>query len=227
MRQKRHTGCDTMKAQRRNRALILAILTIFVMMLSVSVLFGCNQEYDGDREYGVYVQRVEYDVYRDNPNYDDGVVYMRVYLGLTANDDKKIDGVTANWHYEKRKVNAFKFEYTYRLEIDGSIFSAAVDSLTQEQLTYEGTEYNIFEVYFEYATIYKSMKGNIDHRKTDSGYAFDFPINETQTLFETTFTIPTQNSASYYGILIAVACVAAGVVIAVVFTRRKKYAERH
>ena len=65
-----------MKAPRKTRALILAVLTIFVMTLSVCLLSSCNQEYEGDKEYGVLVSRVEYDVYQDNPNFEDGVIYV-------------------------------------------------------------------------------------------------------------------------------------------------------
>ena len=211
----------------QSKRTILISLLLAVVILATCMLFSCNQEYEGEREYGVFVKRVEYDRFEGHPVYNDNVVYMRVYLGLTDDDDQKIEGVTAVWHYEKRKMGAFKYVYTYRVEMQGSIFSAAVGALTQEQLTYEGLEYNIFEVYFEYATIYKSMKGSIERRKTDNGYAFDFPIDETQTSFETTLTIPTQNSAAWYGILVAFAVVVVGVVIAVVFARRKKYAERH
>ena len=219
MRRKSLFGYDMMKAQRRNRALILVVLTIFVMTLSTCLLSACNQEYEGDKEYGVYVSRVEYD------KYEDDTVYARVYLGLTSDDSKKIEGLTANWHYEKRKLNAFKFGYVYRIEIVGSIFSAAVGALTQEQRYYEETEYNTFEVYFEYATIYKSMKGEINRKKVDGGYAFDFAIEETQQEFHTTLSIDTQNSAIWYGLLVAVAVSIAAVVIALLLARRKRYAK--
>ena len=220
MRRKSLFGYDMMKAQRRNRALILVVLTIFVMTLSTCLLSACNQEYEGEKEYGVCVSRVEYD------KYEDDTVYARVYLGLTSDDSKRIEGLTANWHYEKRKLNAFKFGYVYRLEIVGSIFSAAVGALTQEQRYYEETEYNTFEVYFEYATIYKSMKGEVERKIIDTKYVYDFPIDETMDSFATTFLVSTQNSAVWYGLLVAVAALAFGIVLAVVLTRRKKYATR-
>ena len=226
MGRKRTTHSDIMKTKRRTRALILVVLTIFVMTLFTCLLSACNQEYEGEYEYGVYITRVEYDKYQGHPVYDDNVIYMRVYLGLTSDDSKKIEGVTATWHYERRKTNAFKFAYTYHLDLQGPIFSAAVGSLTQEQLTYEGIEYNTFEVYFEYATIYKSMKGEVERKIIDTKYVYDFPIDETMDSFATTFSISTQNSAVWYGLLVAVAAVAFGIVLAVVLTRRKKYATR-
>ena len=204
------------------KSIALISLVLAVVISATCLLSSCNQEYDGESDYGVYIKRVEYD------SYEDETIYMRVYLALTNDDDKKLDGVSATWHYRKQKDGAAKFKYVYDLSIAAeSIFSVAVNGLTQEQLNRDGLEYNTFEVYFEYATIYKSLKGDVKHVKTASGYAFDFPIEDTQDSFQTTFVISTQNSAVWYGILIAFATVAFVVVLAVVLTRRKKYAERH
>lgn len=204
-------------AVKRRISLVAAVVVIVV--LACVLLSACNKsETSGDVEYGMYVRRIIYDS-------QEGV--MTAYVSLTKDESQKLEGVSANWHYKKGEINAFFSRYEYTVNFSPStIFCAVENSLTQEQRIVDGVEYNVLKVAFEYATIYKSLKSEGETLKSSSYYLHDFALDETDTSFETTLSLRTQQSAAWYGILIAVAVAIFGVVIGVVIARRKKYGKQ-
>ena len=202
----------------KKRIALLVTVVVIVVVLS-TLLSACNNnESSGDYEYRMYIRRTVY-------NSDDGV--MTVYVSLTKDEDSKIEGANANWHYEKSNVNAFFGRYDYTVNFSPStIFSAVENSLTQEQRIVDGVEYNILKVVFEYATIYKSLKSDGEKHISEEYYLHDFALDETQTSFETTLSLRVQSSAGWYGVLIAAAVAAFGTIILIVLVRRKKYAKQ-
>jgi|GEM_PF-4044381 len=198
-------------------SLLLAVLTFAAVFL-----FGCHQEYRGDTVYGAYISRIDY---------DDENMTMTAVVSLT-NDGAKMmklndtETVQVDWNYQKSKVGAFKFRYDYRASFNPNrIFCAVENTLTQEQRKNKnGDEYSL-KVVFEYATIYKSLKGDVTPKKSGNYYLLDFDVLKDETSFETKFSIETQNSAAWYGTLIAVAC-ACFIVIMFVKARRKNNGER-
>ena len=191
---------------------LLAVLLVFTVCLS-----ACNKPAtDGDIEYGVYIRRTLYNASEKT---------MTIFVSLSLDDRMMIEGAKVNWHFEKRKHNAFFNRYDYTVSFSPKAISSVVkDSLTQEQLIVNDIEYNTFKFVFEYATIYKSLETDGKWLYTDGMYLHDFPLDETSDEFETTMSIKTQNAATWYGVLIAVAVAVLGVIICIVLVRRKKYA---
>lgn len=205
-----------MKTKITTRIALIAA-TLAVVIFASFMLSACNKPAtSGDVEYGVYIRRTLYQ--KDAHT-------MTVYASLSQDERWLVEGATAKWHYEKVKVNAFYNAYEYTVTFDpATIFSAIENSLTQEQRIIDDVEYDILKVVFEYATIYKSLEGGKDIGKSDVYYLHDFDVDETATDFTATMSLRTQNSAAWYGLLIAAAVVVLGVIIAVLFARRKKYA---
>ena len=195
----------------------LVAMTLVVVILSSLLFASCNKPAtSGDLEYGFYIRRT---VYKKDTH------EMVVYASLTLDERWQIEGATAKWHWEKIKVNAFFNAYEYSANFSpATIFSAIDNSLTQEQRIMDDVEYNVLKVVFEYATIYKSLEGGKDAGKSDGYYIHDFELDETLTDYTATMTIKTQNSAGWYGVLIAAAVAVFGLIIVVILARRKKYA---
>ena len=202
---------------KRKTVIISALLA--VLILATVFLSACNKPVtSGDIEYGVYIRRTLY-------NKEEGV--MTIYASLSADDRMTVEGATANWHYVKSDVNAFYYRYDYTVSFSPkAIFSAIKDSLTQEQLIMDDVEYKVLKLVFEYATIYKSLESEGNTFVSDGQYVHDFSIDENADEFATTLSIRTQNSATWYGLLVAAAVVVFGVIIGAVLARRKKYATK-
>lgn len=205
-----------MKTKITTRIALIAA-TLAVVIFASFALMACNKPAtSGDIEYGVYIRRTLYT--KDAHT-------MTVYASLSLDERWLIDGATANWHFEKVKVNAFYNAYEYTVTFDpATIFSAIENSLTQEQRIVDDVEYDILKVVFEYATIYKSLEGGKSVGKSDGYYLHDFDVDETASDFTGTLSIMSQNSAGWYGVLIAAAVAVFGVIIGIIFARRKKYA---
>ena len=202
---------------KRKTVLISALLAVLV--LATVFLFACNKPAtSGDKEYGVYIRRTLY-----NPT--EGV--MTVYASLSSDERMTIENATANWHYVKSDYNAFYYRYDYTVSFSPkTLFSVIKDSLTQEQLIMDGVEYKVLKLVFEYATIYKSLESDGNVFVSDGQYVHDFPIDENEEEFATTLSIRTQNSATWYGLLVAAAVLVFGAVLGALLARRKKYATK-
>lgn len=202
---------------KRKTVIFSALLA--VLILATVFLSACNKPAtSGDIEYGVYIRRTLY-------SKDEGV--MTVYAALTSDERMTVEGATANWHFVKSNDNAFYYRYDYTVSFSPkAIFSAIKDSLTQEQLIIDDVEYKVLKLVFEYATIYKSLESEGNILVSDGQYLHDFPLDENADEFATTLSIRTQNSATWYGLLVAAAVVVFGVVIGILLARRKKYATK-
>ncbi len=196
-------------------ALIAA--TLVVVIFSSLLFSACDKtETSGEYEYGMYIRRLSYDP--DNHE-------LTIFAGITNNDNLKVEGTVANWHYVKKQENAFYNAYNYEVNFaPATIFSVLKDTLTQEQLNVDGIEYDVLKLVFEYATIYKSLKGGEYIGKSDGVYLHDYDLDETSLDYTAYMTYRTQNSATWYGVLISAAVVLLGVIIGVIFARRKYYA---
>ncbi len=205
-----------MKTKRRT---VYISALIAVLLIATVFLFACNSGVsEGDYEYGVYIRRTLY-----NPDAQE----MTVYVSVTSDTTKTIEGATGNWHYKKSTENAFYSRYDYTVSFSPkTIFSAVKDSLTQEQLNVDGVEYNVLKLVFEYATIYKSLSSDGERLKIGSTYLHDFALDETNEEFATTLSLRVQNSATWYGVLVAVAVAVFGAIIGTLLARRKKYATK-
>ena len=201
---------------KRAKTIVFVLLTLVVIISSCVFLCACNkEETKGDIEYGMYVKRFTYDADADT---------MTAYVAITNDESLKLAGSSANWHYTKTTENVFYDKYDYVISFSPqTIFSVVESSLTQEQRIVDEVEYHNLKVVFEYATIYKSLEGGVEATKSGDNYVFDFPLDETDSSFETQLSLRVQNSATWYGILVGAAILVFGIILTIVRVRRKRY----
>ena len=197
---------------------MLFVTTLVVVILSLFLLSACDTDRSSDREYGLYVSRIDY---------DEEARTMTAIVALTSQESQKLDGLKADWHFERHKINSFYNEYNYTVSLNPSTIFSVVDfSLTQEQRKINDVEFDVLKVTFEYATIYKSMNSAGTRVKSGRSYLHDFALDEQEEDMRIELSIISQNSAAWYGVLIAAAVVGLGVVVAIVLIRREKYAKQ-
>lgn len=201
----------------KGRRVILFVLAAIIVLSSMTLLCACDKTSQDDAEYGLYLKRIDY---------DEETLTMTAIVALTSAEDGALDGVKAGWHWEKYAIDSFYNGYEYRINLNPSaIFSAVDASLTQEQRKKDEVEFVVLKVAFEYATIYKSMTGSGTRVKSGKYFLHDFALDESQTDATVNLALRTHNSATWYGVLIAVTVALFAGVLLIVFARRKKYAK--
>lgn len=206
------------------KKITLIVLVVALVLASAFSLCACNSQDDDEQDVArdLYVYSVTFsgdekddDASKEQTTLseDESEPIATVYVGFSKTE-RKIDGVSAIWHSEKRKDGEFYFVTDTSISFNpDAIFCAVKNCIPQEDLVKDGVEYNRLKVVLRYDTIYKSIKSDGDITRKGRTYTHVFELDESLDCDTVVLTMRTPNSANWYATL---ACCALGAVLAAI-----------
>lgn len=185
----------------RNRSARKIVFSAAVCLLAVCLAFmlcACNSQSQSNDEP---IVRSLYIFHKD---YDAANQTIVVTVAFSGDVNNKLDGADTVWTSESYDDGIwYKVSKTHISLSPSTIFSAVDAHITQEERFKDGLTYNSLKVVLRYDTIYKSIKSDATVLRAGKYYLHSFYLDESLNNDVKTLTLRTQNSASWYGVLIA------------------------
>ena len=188
---------------RFSRVFGLLTAVAVAIVICLALFTACNKaeaEDESEIQRDLYLSSIAF-----SPDTEEAIVYLTF-----ANTDEKIDGASVTWKSGDVTSDVwYKTSKTYIVAPSARIFSAVQSAIPQERLINDGVQYNRLKVIIRYDTIYKSIKSDGETTASNRVYSHCFTLDESSESQTFTLTLKSANSANWYGILIALAIVAA------------------
>lgn len=188
---------------RFSRVFGLLTAVAVAIVICLALFTACNKaepENESEIQRDLYLSSIAF-----SPDTEEAIVYLTF-----ANTDEKIDGASVTWKSGDLTSDVwYKTSKTYIVAPSARIFSAVQSAIPQERLINDGVQYNRLKVIIRYDTIYKSIKSDGETTASNRVYSHCFTLDESSESQTFTLTLKSANSANWYGILIALAIVAA------------------
>lgn len=193
---------------RFSRVFGLLTTVAIAIVICLALFSACNKaepEDESEIQRDLYLSSIAF-----SPDTEEAIVYLTF-----ANTDEKIDGASVDWKSGDPTSDVwYKTSKTYIVAPSARIFSVVQSAIPQERLVNDGVQYNRLKVIIRYDTIYKSIKSDGETTASNRVYSHYFALDESSESQTFTLTLKSANSANWYGILIALAIVAAVVACA-------------
>lgn len=193
---------------RFSRVFGLLTTVAIAIVICLALFSACNKaesEDESEIQRDLYLSSIAF-----SPDTEEAIVYLTF-----ANTDEKIDGASVDWKSGDLTSDVwYKTSKTYIVAPSARIFSVVQSAIPQERLIKDGVQYNRLKVIIRYDTIYKSIKSDGETTASNRVYSHYFTLDESSESQTFTLTLKSANSANWYGILIALAIVAAVVTCA-------------
>lgn len=195
-----------LRTKRVLSAIIVTVICLFCVILLAACDSGSKKPTEEDRDYFLYIGGY---IYSDEDSTVIAVLKMSSSQDGTA---VKLDE-NAHWHIVNFADDIWFNKQNVEIAVDGAKVYDSVRTHSDGAIfENDGKTYNFLKVALRYDTIYKSIKSDGKISKTGRYYSHTFDINETEQTQTFGLHLRTQNSASWYSVLIA-GCILLAIVL--------------
>ena len=198
------------KDANRKKSILSVILMMFICLFCIFALSACGSKEKEIKSYSrtksLYFGSVAY-------LQDEGA--LQVFVTMSGNEENKL-ATTLLWESQKYAQNTFFNCEDIEMSFDASaLYDEVAAKLTPDDYLHDGVEYNLLKVVLRYDTIYKSIKSDARILRQGKYYLHCFDVYKEANGQIESLKMKTQNSASWYTLLIACVIVFAVLLIAI------------
>ncbi len=192
------------------KSILSVILMMFICLFCIFTLSACGSKEEEIKSYAhtknLYFGSIAY-------LQDEGA--LQVFVTMSGNEEDKL-ATTLLWKSQKYAQNAFFNCEDIEMSFDASaLYEEVAARLTPDDYLHDGVEYNLLKVVLRYDTIYKSIKSDARISRQGKYYLHCFDVDKETNRQLESLEMKTQNSASWYTLLIACVIVFAVLLIAI------------